>query len=83
MPLADIIPLTKKLKDCGVFGVSSDEYLNYALQNRKEWTKKGQTVVDEMLAQLDEKYNSTPKQKHGSMLNSRSAQLLGLEEDCA
>lgn len=29
-----IIPLAKKLKDCNVFGVSSDEYLNYALQNR-------------------------------------------------
>lgn len=25
-----IIPLAKKLKDCGVFGVSSDEFLNYA-----------------------------------------------------
>ena len=25
-----IIPLAKKLKDCGCFGVSSDEYLNYA-----------------------------------------------------
>ena len=25
-----IIPLAKKLKDCQVFGVSSDEYLNYA-----------------------------------------------------
>jgi 3'5'-cyclic nucleotide phosphodiesterase len=25
-----IIPLGKKLKDCNVFGVSSDEYLNYA-----------------------------------------------------
>ena len=30
-----IIPLAKKLKNCGVFGVSSDEYLNYALSNRK------------------------------------------------
>lgn len=25
-----VIPLAKKLKDCGVFGVSSEEYLNYA-----------------------------------------------------
>ena len=25
-----VIPLAKKLKECGVFGVSSDEYLNYA-----------------------------------------------------
>ena len=29
-----IIPLAKKLKNCGVFGVSSAEYLNYALNNR-------------------------------------------------
>lgn len=28
-----IIPLAKKLKDCGVFGVSSDEYLNYAVSD--------------------------------------------------
>ena len=26
-----IIPLAKKLKDCGVFGVASDEYLNYGM----------------------------------------------------
>jgi hypothetical protein len=32
-----VIPLAKKLKQCGVFGVSSDEYLNYALENRREW----------------------------------------------
>lgn len=30
-----IIPLAKKLKECGVFGVSSDEYLNYAQKNRR------------------------------------------------
>ena len=42
-----IIPLAKKLKDCGVFGVSSDEYLNYATQNRNEWKERGQEVVAE------------------------------------
>ena len=31
-----IIPLARKLEECGVFGVSSDECLNYALENRKE-----------------------------------------------
>ena len=40
-----IIPLTKKLSDCGVFGVSSDEYLNYALKNREEWEHRGREVV--------------------------------------
>ena len=44
-----IIPLAKKLKKCGVFGVSSDEYLNYAMSNRQEWEARGQEVVAEMI----------------------------------
>jgi hypothetical protein len=44
-----IIPLAKKLKDCGVFGVSSDEYLNYAQKNRQEWERRGQEVVASMI----------------------------------
>ncbi|KAL7564170.1 hypothetical protein ACA910_021144 [Epithemia clementina (nom. ined.)] len=44
-----IIPLAKKLKDCGVFGVSSDEYLNYAEKNRREWELKGQEVIENMI----------------------------------
>jgi hypothetical protein len=31
-----IIPLTQKLKESGVFGLSSDEYLNCAAVNRRE-----------------------------------------------
>eukprot|EP01083_Nonionella_stella_P056364 148446_1 len=49
-----IIPLAKKLKDCGVFGVSSDEYLQYAVQNRKEWDLKGQELVAEMIQSFRE-----------------------------
>jgi hypothetical protein len=45
-----IIPLAKKLQDCGVFGVSSDEYLNYALENRREWATKGEEVVQKMMS---------------------------------
>lgn len=45
-----IIPLARKLEECGVFGVSSDEYLNYALENRREWAKKGEDVVEKMIA---------------------------------
>ena len=48
-----IIPLAKKLKHCGVFGVSSAEYLNYAMQNRKEWEDRGQQIVAEMMENLD------------------------------
>ena len=51
-----ILPLARKLKDCGVFGVSSDEYLNYAVQNRREWEIKGQRIVEEMLEKARTKY---------------------------
>jgi 3'5'-cyclic nucleotide phosphodiesterase len=44
-----IIPLTNKLKECQVFGVSSDEYLSYALQNRAEWAARGKEIIQEML----------------------------------
>lgn len=51
-----IIPLAKKLKDCGVFGVSSDEYLNYAQKNRAEWESKGKEQVQKYLATFQEEY---------------------------
>jgi hypothetical protein len=37
-----------------VFGVSSDECLIYALQNRDEWKQKGEAIVAEMMAELQE-----------------------------
>ena len=45
-----IIPLAKKLKECGVFGVSSNEYLDYALANRREWEARGEEVVQGYIA---------------------------------
>lgn len=50
-----VIPLAKKLKECGVFGVSSDEYLSYALQNRKEWEARGEEMVEEMVKSVKRK----------------------------
>eukprot|EP00977_Amphora_coffeiformis_P010559 scaffold2482_cov166-Amphora_coffeaeformis.AAC.25 len=55
-----IIPLAQKLKECGVFGVRSDEYLNYAMRNRAEWEQRGMEVVSELV------------QKYQSMKKSRS-----------
>jgi len=50
-----ILSLSKKLSDCGVFGDSSDEYLNYALRNRKEWEQKGVAIVADMIERLQGK----------------------------
>mmetsp|Transcript_21372 Transcript_21372/g.50809 ORF Transcript_21372/g.50809 Transcript_21372/m.50809 type:complete len:1202 (-) Transcript_21372:132-3737(-) len=49
-----IIPLAKKLKNCGVFGVSSDEYLQYAISNRDEWERKGKSVVEKLIASVQQ-----------------------------
>lgn len=51
-----IIPLAEKLNACGVFGVSYDEYVNYAKENRKEWERKGKEIVETMLAEVQEQY---------------------------
>eukprot|EP00980_Cylindrotheca_fusiformis_P021530 scaffold8370_cov105-Cylindrotheca_fusiformis.AAC.3 len=49
-----VIPLAKKLKSCGVFGVSSHEYLSYAQSNRAEWVREGERLVEEYLAKYKE-----------------------------
>eukprot|EP00980_Cylindrotheca_fusiformis_P011775 scaffold2813_cov114-Cylindrotheca_fusiformis.AAC.1 len=48
-----VIPLAKKLQSCGVFGVSSDEYLNYATQNREEWYREGNALVREYISKFE------------------------------
>merc|ERR1712176_1115817 len=53
-----VIPLAKKLESCGVFGVSSHEYLMYAKNNRDEWVREGENVVKEFL----EKYNKATEE---------------------
>jgi tetratricopeptide (TPR) repeat protein len=50
-----IIPLAKKLEECDVFGVSSDECLSYAVMNRQEWEHKGEEVVKEMVERYHKK----------------------------
>ena len=51
-----IIPLTKKLKECGVFGVSSGEFLDFAQKNREEWERQGEEVVAGMIEDCERKY---------------------------
>lgn len=56
-----VIPLAKKLEDCRVFGVSSDEYLTYAIDNRQEWIRKGNNVVEKMAASAVAKFRPHTK----------------------
>jgi len=53
-----VIPLAKKLESCGVFGVSSQEYLNYALANREEWAMEGEALVKEYISNYEKLGNN-------------------------
>ena len=43
-----VIPLAKKLIDCGVLVASGSEYLKYAEKNRNEWSERGHAEVEAM-----------------------------------
>jgi class 3 adenylate cyclase len=53
-----IIPLAKKIKQCAVFGVSSDEYLSYAVANREEWEERGKDVLQDMVNKVEAIYQA-------------------------
>eukprot|EP00980_Cylindrotheca_fusiformis_P005075 scaffold1075_cov104-Cylindrotheca_fusiformis.AAC.5 len=54
-----VIPLAKKLQSCGVFGVSSQEYLNYATANRDEWVREGEALVEQYVAKFNAQKTSS------------------------
>jgi len=65
-----VIPLAKKLRNCGVFGVSSDEYLTYAIRNREEFALRGHEVVASMLEKLRQEELQPQRQKSSEPGNS-------------
>lgn len=74
-----IIPLAKKLKECGVFGVSSDEYLNYAEANRKEWEVKGHEVVASYIA----KYGKKTPEEEAAIISKMEESIIGMGMDAS
>ena len=68
-----VIPLAKKLKDCGVFGVSSEECLNYAINNRREWESKGQMITTELVSN----YNKREAEEAERLAKEREARSNG------
>jgi class 3 adenylate cyclase len=73
-----IIPLAKKLKDCGVFGVSSDEFLNYAMKNREEWESRGQEIVAEMMEAVSKKQANAEEKELAAAAKKTESELIEL-----
>ena len=46
--------------------MSSDEYLNYATKNRREWELRGEEVVSSYI----EKYTKGPSPEHAGKMES-------------
>ena len=44
-----VMPLAKKLRECGSFGATGSEFLKYAEANRMEWVQNGPQVVQEYI----------------------------------
>lgn len=65
-----VVPLAKKLDDCGVFGVASDEYLNYATQNRKQWALMGDKILEGMIQRYEEKKAGKTKRVNSTGLSN-------------
>ena len=65
-----VIPLAKKLKECGVFGVSSGECLNYATKNKQEWEAKGAKIVETLVAKAEHTYERLQRNRHMDLKNS-------------
>eukprot|EP00977_Amphora_coffeiformis_P019489 scaffold7295_cov167-Amphora_coffeaeformis.AAC.11 len=65
-----VLPLARKLKTGRIFGVSSEEYYNYALRNREEWEDKGREVVSYMHDRLRSKYRSKARKSRGGRMES-------------
>ena len=63
-----VLPLARKLRDARIFGVSSEEYYNYALRNREEWEDKGREVVHFMSEKMRTKFRS--RRGRGSRMES-------------
>jgi 3'5'-cyclic nucleotide phosphodiesterase len=51
-----VIPLAERLRECEVFGVSGDEFLDYAKGNRLEWAANGREIVRSAVESLAGSY---------------------------
>lgn len=77
-----IIPLAKKLEECGVFGVSSHEYRQYALANREEWVSKGQQIVEEMKAKYSVIVSQRENLQQDTSLTMKQSSMRSRETFC-
>lgn len=58
-----IIPLAKKLNECGIHGIASEEYLKNAVENRRLWEEKGEKLLAKYIAERNAEEAATEELK--------------------
>lgn len=49
-----IIPLSQKMKTCGVFGTTGSVFEYFAMENKKKWTEEGEELSEEIIRDVTE-----------------------------
>lgn len=49
-----IIPLSQKMKTCGVFGTTGNLFEYFAMENKKRWTEEGEAISEEIIRDVTE-----------------------------
>jgi hypothetical protein len=53
-----VIPLAERLQGLEVFGIANNEYLSYAMDNRREWLTQGKEIIKQMVYDFREESDS-------------------------
>ena len=76
-----IIPLARKMKECGVFGASCSEFLNFAVDNRIEWQSRGKEIVADMVTSYNQEQLETSLNKLREEGMRSLSELLEVDEE--
>ena len=49
-----ILPLTQKMKDCGVFGHTGSVFEYFAMENKERWMKEGEDISERIIRDVKE-----------------------------
>ena len=60
-----IIPLSQKMKLCGVFGTTGSVFEYFATENRKQWIEEGQTISKEIIRDVTEEVKTERRLRNG------------------
>ena len=75
-----VLPLASKLKETGVFGTVSDEFLSQAQKNRKMWEVHGEDLCKSMLERANEVEEDSAVSPRSSVEDSLSIVLNSFAE---